>query len=196
MNSMTKDAATFVGTTIKEFQGLSGLLDRLTGAMSHFGTEPIIGGSPFNPALLGSGPPVNSPSEMLGFPKPKIVPGNSPIEMLGFPKTAKPPATKMPPTPEEIQRLKDYNDEKERQRKTIEAVISALELQEISTVGLSNVQKQIAIELDRAGVSATSAEGEKITARVQKLEMLKAAQESVTFAAQQSAQKQQVSPTV
>lgn len=167
INSMTKQTASFVLTTIKEFQSLSGALDTLTAKSSG-----VMAGR-FGMSAQQAAPFLPSP----GAPKP--LSPNPPSNFAGSGGFLAASPTVLPPSADDIQRLKDYDTEKQRQKATIEGVIEALEF-ELKQGKASELQQQINLNLQRAGTAATEADKQKIIERTTALfEQSRAEQESI-----------------
>lgn len=130
------------------------------------------GGVPVKPPLSSG---TNSPSELRGFPQqrgPETIVPNPEVEAARKKATA------------------DFVRDQQHKAEAIQKVIDAIELR-TAGIGQSNVQQQIAIELDKAGTTADTAAGKRIVAAVQNEQMLQAAQESRLFAIEQIVTQQE-----
>ena len=125
------------------------------------------GGKRTGPVFQMTPPPGSTPTRAVGKP---------PSNFAGSGSFLAQTPTAMPPSPEDIQRLKDYAAEKERQKKAIEDVISALKF-EGQQLTQSDLTQQINTELRKAGVTATSEQGKAIAALVTKNFELQASQQ-------------------
>lgn len=169
MNSMTKQTATFVLTTIKEFQALGSVLDTLSaksaGVMAgRFAMSPQQA-APFLPAPAA----------------PKPLSPSPPSNFAGSGGFTKPTPTVMPPSPEDIKRQNEYNDSKAKQKAAIEGVLEALKF-ENEQLNRSELSQAIANEQRKAGVTATSEQGKAIEALVTKNFELAQSQEAAITA--------------
>ncbi len=176
MKSMQSQTATFVLNTVSEFQKISGFIDSLLKSTNNL-SMPGRFGQPARPALA-------SPTPQSGNIFSEA--GNAGGKNYSFSPS---PTTKVPDA--EIEEAKKKEQALADQRsKNIQRQIGDLRAL-FAAVDASNVQQEVSTQLSKYDVDAKSAEGKAIADLVEKTEMHKAVLESIAFAAQQAADKQQ-----